>query len=191
MHKVYSENDDKELQKEFYYTSEKDRRRPLKKDTNGHYNYVPTYSPYSPSLREQISIDEIYAKNINEINYHSLTYKTIVCRKAVCNDNYCPNAHGMEENFRIIYDYKDDKICQLMRKLMNATSLRIESYLEHFEIHNFSSRFSFFSSKSLNFLESKKRISRISTQCKLLEILVIRIFIFYRSFSYYEKVPRI
>ena len=133
-YKVYSENDDKELQKEFYYTSEKDRRRPLKKDTNGHYNYVPTYSPYSPSLREQISIDDIYAKNINEINYHSLTYKTIVCRKAVCNDNYCPNAHGMEENFRIIYDYKDDKICQLMRKLMNTTSLRIESYLEHFEI---------------------------------------------------------
>ena len=39
--------------------------------------------------------------------------------------------------------------------------------------------------------ECKKQITRISTQCRLLEILVICIFVLYRTFAYYAKVPRI
>ena len=114
---------------EWNYINDNDKRRELMKDINGFYNYLPIIN-----LEINGSNKEIYAKNENEILYHSLMYKTILCRNKRCSNNLCPFAHGLGEDLRLIYDYQDEKICKLMLKLMKKKTFHIEDYLNHFEI---------------------------------------------------------
>ena len=135
-YKVYKEGDVTKIDLPTdFLAHEKDSRRKLQKDSQGLYNYIPKFPPYV-EMDKTSNANELYAKNLNEINYHSLMYKTFVCRKTPCTDKYCPYAHGMEDDFRLIYEYQNEKICKLMVQLVNTPSLHIEDYLKHFEIPN-------------------------------------------------------
>ena len=124
----YKVTNKKENESEWNYQNEYDKRRELIKDTEGFYNYLPI-------LGDDNNINsDIYARNNNEILYHSLMYKTIICRNKKCSNNLCPYAHNLGEDLRLIYDYQKEDICMLMLKLMKCKILHIENYLEHFEI---------------------------------------------------------
>ena len=114
---------------EWNYKNENDKRRELIKDMNGFYNYLPIINTDNNESK-----NEIYAKNENEVLYHSLMYKTILCRNKKCSNNLCSYSHNLGEDLRLIYDYQDEKICKLMLKLMKRKILHIEDYLNHFEI---------------------------------------------------------
>ncbi len=117
-----------ENESEWNYQNEYDKRRELIKDIQGFYNYLPI-------LGDNNNINsDIYARNNNEILYHSLMYKTIICRNKKCSNNLCPYAHNLGDDLRLIYDYQKEDICILMLKLMKCKTLHIENYLEHFEI---------------------------------------------------------
>ena len=137
-YKVYSQLDDvsHSFPSNFYYANETERRRRLEKDFDGLYTYIPRlYVTYPGQNLNTFGNVELYAKNTNEVDYHSLQYKTVLCRKDKCNLPYCPNAHNMEQDFRLIYEYRKEDICKLMLSLLNHTELlRIENYLEHFDI---------------------------------------------------------
>lgn len=63
----------------FFYIDEKiDKRRTIHKNQDGIYNYLPIKDC---NIFEQKNFEnlEIFAKNENEINYHPLFYKTIMC----------------------------------------------------------------------------------------------------------------
>ena len=60
---------------EWNYQNEFDKRRELIKDLEGYYNYLPIMGDNNNSINS-----DIYAKNDNEILYHSSMYKTIICR---------------------------------------------------------------------------------------------------------------
>ena len=136
--KVYSllEGTTHNFPSNFYYNDESERRRKLEKDHDGLYTYIPRlYVSYPGQNLNTFGNVELYAKNINEVDYHSLQYKTVLCRKDKCDLPYCPNAHNMEQDFRLIYEYRKEDICKLMLSLLNYTELlRIENYLEHFDI---------------------------------------------------------
>ena len=136
--KVYSQLDglSYNFPSNFYYKNETERRRKLEKDFDGLYTYIPRlYVSYPGQNLNTFGNVELYAKNINEVDYHSLQYKTVLCRKDKCDLPYCPNAHNMEQDFRLIYEYRKEDICKLMLSLLNYTELlRIENYLEHFDI---------------------------------------------------------
>ena len=114
---------------EWNYQNEFDKRRELIKDLEGYYNYLPIMGDNNNSINS-----DIYAKNDNEILYHSLMYKTIICRNKKCSNILCPYAHDLGDDLRLIYDYQKEEICFLMLKLMKCKTLHIENYLDHFEI---------------------------------------------------------
>ena len=85
-YKIYKldENDNEENneiknenEKYWYYNDEFDKRRKLIKDEEGYFNYVPLMNPSVENNKE----DDVYAKNENEISYHALYYKTIMCKE--------------------------------------------------------------------------------------------------------------
>lgn len=140
-YKVHSqlEKSSHDLPDDFYYKNDSERRRTLGKDVDGLYNYIPrlyvSYFGQNLSGFGQNSNVELYAKNLNEVDYHSLQYKTVLCRKDKCELSHCPNAHNMEQDFRLIYEYRKEAICKLMLSLLGHTELlRIENYLDHFDI---------------------------------------------------------
>lgn len=107
-------NKSKEESKENQFDDISDSRRKVTKDKY-HYNYVPI------KCKDHISSSDIekntlckYSHTENEINYHPLTYKTLVCRVKECNVPYCSKAHGIDTNdLRLIYSYNINEFMKL------------------------------------------------------------------------------
>ena len=123
----------------FFYIDEKiDKRRTIHKNQDGIYNYLPIKDC---NIFEQKNFEnlEIFAKNENEINYHPLFYKTIMCNSCQIkkdNNNFlsnilCPYSHDIQNEFRIIYDYKDNSICELMNALSKSKLFNFQNYLNY------------------------------------------------------------
>ena len=126
---------------EFLFEGEKDRRRRISKNRDDIYNYIPILEDDKNFVDEEnkkhyIEL-RIFAKNENEVNYHPLFYKTIMCH--ICDqktDNFlieplCPYSHNIQDDFKIIYDYKDKAICELMNILNNCKLFNFENYLKY------------------------------------------------------------
>ena len=116
--------DTKELTEDFFYRDKIEKRRKIIKFLDGTYNYIPKMcKEYNKCDKE----DCIYAHNDYEIDYHPLLYKT----KYYDNQEYldsnkalCPTAKNFNEDFRIIYNYKDKNIINLMNQLNDLFQLR-------------------------------------------------------------------
>ena len=141
-YKIYNKDTNPKLKKDFHYTSNEDKRRKLEKNSDNIYTYVPILKEGD---RYKNSETNIYCNNIFELNYHSLKYKTILCRNKDCYykknniDYLCPFSHNIDTDFRIIYKYQNPKICIFMNSLVKNKTIPFESYLQHYEIpRNFS-----------------------------------------------------
>ena len=126
---------DKDMDIYWYYVDDFDRRRKLLKDDYGMFNYLPIMNPDGKGNNNDE--DDIYAKNENEILYHALFYKTLMCKECnISNNNnqpqlLCPYAHDILKDFRIIYKYTDEKICKFMLVLKNSSLFTFQNYLNY------------------------------------------------------------
>ena len=129
-YKIFDENNG--LEKHWLFIDNSDKRRKLLKDENGFYNYLPLYCNDNSKDNE-----DIYAKNENEILYHSLFYKTLICRYCDINkenneiEELCPYVHNILKDFRIIYDYDDENIINFMKLLLDSNLFKFENYLNY------------------------------------------------------------
>jgi len=125
--------------KYWFYIDDFDKRRKLIKDEEGFFNYLPLMNPDgNKNTRDE---DDIYAKNENEILYHALFYKTLMCKecpKSKNNNNtkdnlqlLCPYAHDILKDFRIIYKYTDEDICKFMILLQDSNLFSFQNYLNY------------------------------------------------------------
>jgi len=136
----------KELTEDFFYIKKnerKEKRRKIIKFLNGEYNYIPILCP---DLEKCDKNECIYSHNNNEINYHPLLYKTKYNdENDYSNSNIalCPTAKNFDEDFRIIYNYKDQNIINLMNDLnleYKNNNKRIKSFykkIKKFDINTF------------------------------------------------------
>ena len=131
-YKVYKTKD---LKPDWLYIDNSDKRRVLLKDENGYYNYIPL-------LNTNNIKDNLYAKNENEILYHFLYFKTLLCNSNndLPNTNgkeveLCPYSHNILKDFRIIYDYEDEKIYDFMLLLKDCKLFNFENYLKYIPIN--------------------------------------------------------
>ena len=124
---------------DLYQDENFDKRRRLTKNMDGIYNYLPIKKD-SVQMNEEdkknLENFDIFAKNENEINYHPLFFKTLMCHSCEKDENEllntdCPYCHDIQNDFRIIYDYKDNKICLLMNELVNSELFTFVDYLEY------------------------------------------------------------
>ena len=124
-YKIYKQNNN--LEKYYLYIDNTDKRRLLKKDTSGHYNYLPVI--------KLSNNNGIFAKNENEMLYHSLFYKTIICKYCDLsneenNENdLCPYSHNILKDFRILYNYKDKNILKFMHLIKKSNLFKFKNYL--------------------------------------------------------------
>ena len=134
-YKVYSFDDKKNLNLKFpdsfYYEKKEDRRRILKKNEDGIYNYIPILCKFNHD-NENDKENCNYSHNEYETKFHSLIYKTKRCTKKECenesNPELCCNSHNFENDFRIIYNYLDDNIIELMCKFESKFKKKIRTY---------------------------------------------------------------
>jgi hypothetical protein len=128
----------KELTEDFFYNKEKNEiRRKVIKYMDGSYNYIPVECKNN----EKCDINKcIYSHNKNEINYHPLFYKTKYkddIDYGESNIALCPTAKNFDTDFRIIYNYKDENIIDLMNilnKECKNNNKRIKSFYKKFKI---------------------------------------------------------
>ena len=149
-YKIYSfgtENYDKKVPENYWlYINGSDRRRKLIKCNSNFFNYLPILNPNGNI--NFYNENDIYAKNENELLYHYLYYKTIICKYCDLSDeitkenDLCPYAHNILEDFRIIYNYKNEKICAFMKKLQENNLFHFENYLNYIPM-NLSPDFNF------------------------------------------------
>lgn len=132
----------KDLTEDFFYDNENnEKRRKIEKFLDGSYNYIPILCKNKKCGNNNC----IYSHNNNEINYHPLLYKTkYEDKQEYCETNIalCPTAKNFDTDFRIIYNYKDENIIQLMNILDSDfnTKKRIKSYykkIKKFDINTF------------------------------------------------------
>ena len=141
-YKINKNDENNEIKENSYYLYEdeaKDKRRKITKNKDGIYNYLPIISIRNLNQDDKKNYEdlEIFAKNENEIYYHPLFFKTIMCH--YCNqseNNYltnplCPYSHDIQSDFRIIYDYKDKNICELMKALSDSKLFNFVNYLKY------------------------------------------------------------
>ena len=133
-YKKNSENtNEKIVPEEWLYIDDSDQRRQLIKDELGYFNYLPILNPNNSDEKENI----IYARNDNELTYHYLFYKTLMCKYCDLSDeqeqenNLCPYAHNILNDFRIIYDYKNEEISKFMLLLLDSKLFHFENYLNY------------------------------------------------------------
>ena len=124
-YKIYDDNN--ELEKCFLYFDNTDKRRKLMKDENNYYNYIPVINKNSNNNK--------FAQNENEMLYHYLFYKTLLCKYCDLSDEnnnenlLCPYSHNILKDFRIIYNYKDEKTIKFMLLLLNSKLFQFKNYL--------------------------------------------------------------
>ena len=128
----------KTLQKHWLFIDDSDKRRVLVKDENGYYNYIPLLN-----LNNKEDKYNLYAKNENEVLYHYLFYKTLLCKECDLSkinekeNELCPYAHNILKDFRIIYNNKDEKIIKFMQLLLNYSNLfHFKDYIEYLQINS-------------------------------------------------------
>lgn len=154
-YKVYDEDQENiDLKKYWLYVDDSDKRRKLLKNKKNFYNYLPILN-----LNNESGLDsKIYAKNDNEILYHSLFYKTMLCKhcdiseeneenndskkKELEENELCPYAHNILKDFRIIYDYQDENVINFMKSLEKSNLFKFEAYTNYIPM-NLSSKFKF------------------------------------------------
>ena len=124
----------------FYYNKNKERierRRKLVKYIDGSFNYIPRTCPSKNCEDNNCP----YSHNDNENNFHPLYYKTIYMTNLRYNNDskLIKDAANLFEDFRIIYNYKDENIIKLM-KLLDEKKFSKFSYKEYMKniIGNFS-----------------------------------------------------
>ena len=131
-------NKEKNMNKNWFYVDEFDKRRKLAKDEEGCFNYLPLMNP--EGNKNNNDEEDIYAKNENEISYHSLFYKTLICKECPnLNINaintppqlLCPYAHNILKDFRIIYDYTNENVCKFMILLQDSNLFNFQNYLNY------------------------------------------------------------
>ena len=131
-------NKEKNMNKSWFYVDEFDKRRKLAKDEEGCFNYLPLMNP--EGNKNNNDEEDIYAKNENEISYHSLFYKTLICKECSnLNINtintppqlLCPYAHNILKDFRIIYDYTNENVCKFMILLQDSNLFNFQNYLNY------------------------------------------------------------
>ena len=129
----------KELTQDFLYDKKRnDRRRKVIKYLDGTYNYIPKFCKNEKCDNKNC----IYSHNKNEVNYHPLLYKTEFKDDSDYSESniaLCPTAQNYEEDFRIIYNYKDQNIISLMNLLEHEcnTKKRIKDFYKIKKIRNF------------------------------------------------------
>lgn len=126
---------------DLYEDENYDKRRKLAKNIEGIYNYLPIKKDsiqMNEDDKKKLEGFDIFAKNENEINYHPLFFKTLMCHSCEKNEDEnelintdCPYCHDIQNDFRIIYDYKDNKICSLMNDLVLSELFTFVDYLEY------------------------------------------------------------
>ena len=114
------------LPSKYAYTNPNEKRRPLMKNEDGIYNYIPLMCQdgHNENLGNLMCC---YAHNDNEVNYHTLTYKTKLCKIKSCDKHNCLNAHSFDE-LRIIYDYTNKEICNLMQLFVSKGNFKVDNY---------------------------------------------------------------
>ena len=131
-------NKEKNMNKNWFYVDDFDKRRKLAKDEEGCFNYLPLMNP--EGNKNNNDEEDIYAKNENEISYHSLFYKTLICKECSnLNINaintlpqlLCPYAHNILKDFRIIYDYTNENVCKFMILLQDSNLFNFQNYLNY------------------------------------------------------------
>ena len=131
-------NKEKNMNKNWFYIDDFDKRRKLAKDEEGCFNYLPLMNP--EGNKNNNDEEDIYAKNENEISYHSLFYKTLICKECPnLNINalntlpqlLCPYAHNILKDFRIIYDYTNENVCKFMILLQDSNLFNFQNYLNY------------------------------------------------------------
>ena len=121
-------------EKYWLYIDDSDKRRKLIKDELGYFNYLPILNPNNIKNNNE---EDVYAKNEIELFYHFLYYKTILCKQCDLSDenkkenDFCPYAHDILKDFRIIYDYKNEEVSKFMWKLLNNKYFNFENYLNY------------------------------------------------------------
>ena len=136
-YKIYQNDEKEQKDKEsipeiWFFSDNSDKRRKLLKDEFGYFNYLPILN----STNENDKEDSIYSKNENELFYHYLYYKTLMCRHCNLSDknqenDLCPYAHDILKDFRIIYDNKSEEIGAFMSKLLKSKLFNFENYLNY------------------------------------------------------------
>jgi hypothetical protein len=135
-YKVYQKDDSETFPDEqWFFIDDFDRRRRLIKDEMGYFNYLPLLCQNLSDKNDKEY--SIYAKNDNEVLYHYLFYKTLMCKCCDLSNELgqgnelCPYAHNILTDFRIIYDYKNEEISKFMLLLLNSKLFHFENYLNH------------------------------------------------------------
>lgn len=134
-----------DLPSEYYFTNPNEQRRPLMKNEDGVYNYIPIMCKIQhEDDAERLSC--YFAHSANEIKYHTLIYKTKLCKRNNCDKQRCFHAHSFND-LRIIYDYTNKEICQLIQLFSSEKNSKIDNYImylpwykEHiksFDLNNF------------------------------------------------------
>ena len=123
----------------YLYFDNSDRRRQILKDEKEYFNYLPIYNPNKGNNNDDKD-DDIYAKNENELLYHPLFYKTLMCKycdlsdETIADNILCPYSHNILKDFRIIYDYKDEGICKFMKYLLESELFQFEDYSNYIDM---------------------------------------------------------
>ena len=123
------------IDKYWFYIDDFDKRRKLIKDEDGYFNYLPLMNPEGE--KNNTDEDDIYAKNENEISYHALFYKTLICKECKINPEneemqlLCPYAHNILKDFRIIYKYTDEEVCKFMILLQQCNLFTFQNYINY------------------------------------------------------------
>ena len=115
----------------FYYNKNKEkveRRRKLVKYIDESFNYIPRTCPSKNCGDDNCP----YSHNDNENNFHPLYYKTIYMNNLRYNNDskLIKDACDLFSDFRIIYNYKDENIINLM-KLFEEKKFSKFSYKEY------------------------------------------------------------
>ena len=135
-YKVYS-NEDKEklptyvqkmLSNDFYYTDNSTRRRPLIKYSNGAFNYIPIKCEKSEECNKE---NCPYSHTDNEMFYHPLYYKTRFYNSEKEGYN-SKNANDYINDFRIIYNYKNQNIINLL-KLLDEKKIAKSNFRDYYK----------------------------------------------------------
>ena len=131
---VYKESDKKKLppfiqsilKPDFIYTNESNRRRKVVKYPEGSFNYIPIRCENRACKNEEC----IYSHTDIEMSFHPLFYKT----KYNSNNKGLleKTASDLLEDFRIIYNYKNPNIINLI-KLLEEQKIAKTTYRDYYK----------------------------------------------------------
>ena len=135
-YKVYSEDDKDKLPRyvsdifkkypNYFYTNEYNRRRQLIKYPDGGFNYIPIKCENN-CQKENCP----YSHNDLEMEIHPLFYKTKYSSQAA-KGSLDKMANNLKDDFRIIYNYKNQNIINLL-KLLDEKKIAKSSFREIFK----------------------------------------------------------